>query len=74
MVVKIMNIRKQIGKNIKKARVDIEMSQEKLADKINTSHAHINKVENGNYSYLNPDIIYRIAKTLEVPFHTLFVL
>lgn len=67
-----MNIRKAIGKNIKKARLDKDMSQEKLAEKLNTSHSHLNAIENGNYSNLNLDLIFQISKILKVPFHKIF--
>lgn len=67
-----MNIRKSIGKNIKKARLDNEISQEQLAIKLNTSHSHLNAIENGNYSLLNLDLIFQISKILKTPFHKLF--
>ncbi len=67
-----MNIRKAIGKNIKKARLDKDMTQEALSVKLNTSHTHLNAIENGNYSNLNLDVMFQISKILKTPFHKLF--
>ncbi|MFT7086976.1 MAG: transcriptional regulator with XRE-family HTH domain [Rickettsiales bacterium] len=67
-----MNIRKSIGINLKKARLDNNIAQEKLADKLNISHPHYNKIENGNYSLLNLDLMWNISKILKTPFHKLF--
>ena len=67
-----MDIRKAIGKKIRKARRDKDISQEALAVKVNTSYTHLNQIENGNYSFLNLDLIWRISTILEVPFGSFF--
>lgn len=67
-----MNIRKSIGKNIKKARLDRDINQEALANKLGTSYQNLNKIENGNYSFLNVDLMWNISKILKTPFHKLF--
>jgi len=66
------DLRKKIGRNIKKARLDADIAQEDLAKLVNTSYQHINKIENGNYSFLNIDLFYKISKVLKIELSKLF--
>ena len=54
-----------IGKRVKIARIRSEITQEKLAEKINLSVTHIRNIERG-HSKVSLSTIIRIANTLNV--------
>ena len=65
-----MDIRRQVGFNIKRLRTAKGWSQEELAFRVELHRTYISGIERG---VRNPTvtILARIAKTLEVPPHAL---
>ncbi len=65
-----MDIRRQVGLNIKRLRTAKGWTQEELAFQAELHHTYISGIERG---VRNPTvmIIARIAKTMEVPAHVL---
>ena len=59
-----------LGKKIKELRINKNMTQEQLAEKLNVYCTAISKWENG-YSYPDLMTIKNIAKVLDVDFHSL---
>ncbi len=64
-------VNKKVGKRIKRARKDMEMTQEELAEKVNMHYTTISRIETGDS---NPPIqtIAKIAKALRIPLSELF--
>lgn len=58
---------KLIGDKIKMARKELELSQSELGDRVDLSRVSISQIENGKRQRVNPDIIRRIAETLNKP-------
>jgi len=61
----------RIGENIRKLRTENELSQEKLAEKVEVDRSYIGFLERGQK---NPTIntLYKIAKALNVKLKDLF--
>lgn len=62
---------KTIGENVRKHRVQNDISQSQLAFEINSSLRQVQRIENGE---ANSSIIYyyRIAEVLNIPFENFF--
>jgi len=54
-----------IGKKIKDLRIEYELSQEELAEKVNMSREHISCIERGKHP-INIANLYKIADAFEV--------
>ncbi|AWB57444.1 helix-turn-helix transcriptional regulator [Colwellia sp. Arc7-D] len=57
------SIAKKLGKKIKLARVEVDMSQSDLAQVSNIDSSHIGKIERGEVN-ITVETLYRIAKAL----------
>ena len=57
---------KEIGERIKKRRVELGLSQEKLADALGVTYQHVQRYENGT-NRLNVENIQLIADILSLP-------
>lgn len=55
-----------IGQKIKEARMERKMTQQQLAEKINTEQQTISKYENGIHA-VSRGLLIRIAQVLDVP-------
>lgn len=64
-------ILKQIGQNIKQARISKNITQEQLAENLNTSVNFISLIERGQ-SGINIVNVVNICKTLQIQPNTLF--
>lgn len=62
---------KKLGLNIAYYRKEQGLSQIKLADKIDISRTHMSRIENNDCS-VSLDVIFRIAKVLDIPVSKLF--
>jgi transcriptional regulator with XRE-family HTH domain len=64
-------INKKVGKRIKKARKELGLTQEELAEKVNMHYTTISRIETG---LSNPPVqtINKIAKALKIPLSELF--
>lgn len=64
-------VNKKVGQRIKKARKELGLTQEKLAEKLNMHYTTISRIETGSS---NPPVqtINKIAKTLKIPLSELF--
>lgn len=58
------SIAKKLGKKIKLARVDKDMSQSDLAQSANIDSSHIGKIERGEVN-ITVETLYRIAEALK---------
>ena len=58
--------KKEFGKKIKLARVEIDLTQEQLAEKINTKQKNISRYETGS-SMPSIETLVKIAKVLKKP-------
>lgn len=65
------SVNKKVGKRIKKARKELGITQEQLAEKVNMHYTTISRIETGDS---NPPIqtIAKIAKALKIPLSELF--
>lgn len=61
---------KQIGTNIKNARIKRKLSIEEVADKINIKSSKLARIENGNGN-ITTEIIYKLSKILNTKVDTL---
>lgn len=61
---------KQLGKRIKKKRLELGITQDKFSEKVNLSTPHISHIENGN-TKLSLLTLVKIANTLGVSLDTL---
>lgn len=62
---------KKLGLNIAYYRKEQKLSQMQLADKIDISRTHMSRIENNDCA-VSLDVIFSIAKALEIPVHKLF--
>ena len=62
---------KKLGLNISYYRKEKGLSQMLLAEKINISRTHMSRIENNDCA-VSLDVIFSIAKVLEVPVYKLF--
>ena len=64
-------VNKKVGKRIKKARKDLGITQEELADRVDMHYTTISRIETGDS---NPPVqtIAKIAKALKIPLSELF--
>lgn len=65
------DIKKLFGSNVRKYRLNKDMSQEKLAEKSGLHRTYISAVERGNRS-ISLDNIKKIANALEIKIFMLF--
>ena len=56
---------KSIGRRIKAARIRLDMTQERLAEKVNLSPSHLSNIETGTTKVSLPTII-KLANALQV--------
>jgi len=63
---------KNVGKRIQECRQKAGLTQEQLSEKSGISQKHISRIEQG-YHDTHFTMIYRIAKTLNVPIDTFAV-
>ena len=66
-----MNLKKLLGKNVKKYRKLNGFTQEKLAESIGIEVISISSIETGRY-FPAPDNLVKIAQTLNIPINYLF--
>ncbi len=66
-----MDIRAKVGSRIKELRLELKLTQEKLAFKAEVDKTYLNEVENGkrNISLVN---LEKVVKALEVSFKEFF--
>jgi len=63
-----------VSKNVRKYRIESNMTQEELAEKANYSHQFIRKIEAPNIKKTySLDAIFRISKALNRKFSDMFV-
>ena len=62
---------RKLGLNISYYRKEQHLSQIQLAEKIDISRTHMSRIEN-NYCAVSLDVIFRIAKALNIPVCKLF--
>lgn len=62
---------KKLGLNIAYYRKERGLSQMQLADMIDISRTHMSRIENNDCA-VSLDVIFRIAKSLDVPVAKLF--
>ena len=65
------SLRTLLAYNIKKRRKTLGLSQEKLADKVETSTHYISQIEQKN-KFPSPEMLERIAAALEIDSPALF--
>lgn len=61
-----MEYSKKIGKNIKKTRHKMNMSQKKFGEKLGITGSFVGYLENGN-KRVNPDLLKKISKLTKQP-------
>lgn len=66
-----MDIKKEIGEKIKRARRKIGLTQEKLAETVDISSRNLSNIELG-ISYPKPETLERIMQTLNISTQELF--
>lgn len=62
---------RKLGLNIAYYRKENKLSQMQLADKIDISRTHMSRIENNDCA-VSLDVIFSIAKVLEIPVYKLF--
>jgi len=62
---------RKLGLNIAYYRKERRLSQMQLADNIDISRTHMSRIENNDCA-VSLDVIFSIAKALDVPVHKLF--
>lgn len=67
-----MNICEQFGKNVKKYRNKLNLSQEELADLCTLHRTYISDIERGQRS-ISLKNIEKLAKTLNIEIYKLFI-
>lgn len=65
---------KLYGNNIKRILNEIEMSQQELADIIETNPAHLSRIINGQRRCISLPIAMKIAEALGRPVEEVFIL
>lgn len=66
-----MNLKDTFGKNLKYYRYQKNLTQEKLAEIVDSNSRYISDLENGKYSP-SFELIELLSETLEIPAHKLF--
>ena len=66
-----MNLKQELGKNIKKYRKLNNITQERLAETVNIEINSISSIETGKF-FPSPDNLVKIANTLNVSLSDLF--
>lgn len=61
----------KLGLNIAYYRKEQHLSQMQLAEKINISRTHMSRIENSDCA-VSLDVIFSIAKALDIPVYKLF--
>lgn len=80
MITKLKTIKEKKAKSklysnkIKMILNEIEMSQQELADLIETNPAHLSRIINGQRQCISLPIAYKIAKALKRPIEEVFQL
>lgn len=59
-----------IGNNIKHARLDMNLTQEQLAERVDISTSYIGRIERGERN-LSLDILIKISNVLNIPIENL---
>lgn len=67
-----MDIKLIFGKNLQKYRKSSGLSQEGLAEKLNTSFQHISNIENGR-NFISAELLEGISEVLNISPATLFL-
>ncbi len=67
----IRKLRNFIGKKIKSLRIESELSQEKLAEKVNISREHISCIERGKH-LPNVETLYNFSKYFNISIKDFF--
>ena len=67
----LMNLKQELGKNIKKYRKLNNITQEKLAETVNIEINSISSIETGKF-FPSPDNLVKIANALNVSLSDLF--
>ena len=62
---------RKLGLNISYFRKERGLSQMQLAEKIDVSRTHMSRIENNDCA-VSLDVIFSIAKALDIPVHKLF--
>lgn len=62
---------RKLGLNISYFRKERGFSQMQLAEKIDVSRTHMSRIENNDCA-VSLDVIFSIAKALDIPVHKLF--
>lgn len=62
---------RKLGLNIAYYRKERKLSQIRLADKIDISRTHMSRIENNDCA-VSLDVIFSIAKALDIPVYKLF--
>ena len=62
---------RKLGLNIAYYRKEKHLSQIRLAEKIDISRTHMSRIENNDCA-VSLDVIFRIAKALDIPVSKLF--
>ena len=62
---------RKLGLNIAYYRKERRLSQMQLADKIDISRTHMSRIENNDCA-VSLDVIFSIAKALDIPVYKLF--
>ena len=65
---------KLYGNNIKKILDEIEMSQQELADIVETNPAHLSRIINGQRRCISLPIAMKISEALGKPVEEVFIL
>lgn len=61
----------QVGKNIRRRREELKLSQQRLADALGVSFQQVQKYENAQ-NRVSASRLYAISRVLDVPVETLF--
>jgi len=61
----IRKLRNEVGRKVKKLRLEKDLSQEKLAEYVDMSREHISCIERGKHS-VTIETLYKLAKYFEV--------
>ncbi len=66
-----MDVKKLLGRNIKKYRKSLNLSQEELAEKLNISPKHLSNIERGR-KFASAELIGKLSDTLKISVSSLF--
>jgi transcriptional regulator with XRE-family HTH domain len=65
---------KQLGEFIRQKRLEIPLSQEKLAERAKMPHSTISRIESGEFEQPRPDKLQRLAAALDIAVEDLYAL